>query len=326
MKSRVILIFGVSILTAMGQSMTSGSLSATGTNSGKGMRGSASFGALPPFARQTVKGAPYSGEEVSEHVQTVADGTRFTQSNMQRKVFRDSEGRVRTERPMFMGNPMANTPPDSPTVIEITDPVAGFHYVLDTQSKVAHRQTLPELPAMGPNGVMPQMAVRGGVGMATGGVIGGIIGSVPSAAPPTGRQLPPAALAQVPTLISGDGFSTGVSSTGAVPAQRMMPKNSMESLGTQTVDGVLVEGKRYLTTYPVGMMGNDREFSTTSETWTSPELNVIVLSKNTDPRSGDNIFRIANLSRTPPDPSLFMVPSGYTIVDEKGSFTINFGQ
>jgi hypothetical protein len=37
-------------------------------------------------------------------------------------------------------------------------------------------------------------------------------------------------------------------------------------------------------------------------------------------------FRIDNLSRTTPDPSLFMPPAGYTVVDETGTFTIDFGQ
>ena len=154
--------------------------------------------------------------------------------------------------------------------------------------------------------------------MVAAGVMGGIIGSVPSAAPPP----PPA-----PGMVFTDAMnSSRITVTGSNPAQRMMPRNSSESLGTQTIDGVLVEGKRHTTTYPVGMMGNDREFSTTSESWMSAELNLTVLTKGNDPRTGENIFRIANLSRTPPDPSLFIVPSGYTIVDEKGSFTINFGQ
>jgi hypothetical protein len=69
----------------------------------------------------TVTGAPYSGEEVSENVKTLADGTRLTQKMMARKVWRDAEGRTRTERPLGMGPNQAAMP----LIIEITDPVAA---------------------------------------------------------------------------------------------------------------------------------------------------------------------------------------------------------
>jgi len=91
------------------------------------------------------------------------------------------------------------------------------------------------------------------------------------------------------------------------------------------IDGVMAEGTRHTTTYPVGMMGNDREFSTVSESWMSPELKIQILSKSNDPRNGENTFRIQNLSRSSPDPLLFLVPPDYTMVDESGAFTIRFG-
>ncbi len=254
-----------------------------GGGGGRGFSASAGFGPPPRFAMQPVTGAPYSGEEVNETVTTLPDGTHITRKNMGRKVYRDAEGRTRVERPMFMG-PMANdAAADVPTIIEITDPVAGYKYVLDTHNKVAHRQALP---AAGPP--------MGAAGAGRTGVLGGIIGSVPSAAPP----LPGAA--------------------------EMRPRFSNEKLGTQTIDGILVEGTRTTHTFPVGSVGNDREFSATSESWFSPELKMMILSRSNDPRSGENTFRINNLSRTPPDASLFQVPPDYRIVDEEGSFTIKF--
>ena len=104
----------------------------------------------------------------------------------------------------------------------------------------------------------------------------------------------------------------------------VIPRFTDEKIGTQTIDGVLVEGTRSTVTYPVGAMGNDREFSAVTETWMSPDLKIQILSKTNDPRNGENTFRIDNLSRTPPDPMLFIVPSDYTTVDETGSFTIEF--
>ena len=46
-----------------------------------------------------VIGAPYSGEVIQEHAQTLADGTHVAQRQT-RKVFRDGQGRTRSERPL----------------------------------------------------------------------------------------------------------------------------------------------------------------------------------------------------------------------------------
>ena len=45
-----------------------------------------------------VKGAPYSGVEISENTQMLADGTRI-HNETQTQVYRDSEGRMRRETP-----------------------------------------------------------------------------------------------------------------------------------------------------------------------------------------------------------------------------------
>ena len=60
----------------------------------------------------------------------------------------------------------------------------------------------------------------------------------------------------------------------------------------------------------------------TNEFWYSPELKENILSTNHDPRSGEYVNRLINISRAEPDASLFQPPSDYTIVDEKDSFQI----
>jgi hypothetical protein len=55
-------------------------------------------------------------------------------------IYRDSKGRVRTERhadPTANGRP---APPDDFVIAEINDPVAGFEYVLDPVNQIAHRR------------------------------------------------------------------------------------------------------------------------------------------------------------------------------------------
>jgi hypothetical protein len=45
-----------------------------------------------PFIEPALTGAPYSAEETQEHVQTLSDGTHIMQTNMHRKIYRDSQG------------------------------------------------------------------------------------------------------------------------------------------------------------------------------------------------------------------------------------------
>ena len=214
-----------------------------------------------------VTGAPYSGEEVTENVRVASDGTRFVQKMTVRKVWRDSQGRIRSER-MY---PTGLAQPGRPAVIEISDPVAGFKYTLDPVNKIVHRQAMTNPAAGGGNRVATPV-------------------------PPQPQ-----------------------------PEPQPRPRFANEKIGTKTIDGVTVEGTRMTVTYPVGMQGNDREFSTVSESWMSPEFKIQIFSKSNDPRNGDNTFRIENLSRAPPDPILFMLPTDYKVVDESGPFTIQWG-
>jgi hypothetical protein len=100
---------------------------------------------------------------------------------------------------------------------------------------------------------------------------------------------------------------------------------SQDSVGTQLINGVQAEGHRTIETIPAEAEGNDRPITVVSETWFSPELKLTVLTKRSDPRSGDSTVQMLNLSRAEPDPFLFTVPSDYSIVDETGPFTIKFG-
>jgi len=100
------------------------------------------------------------------------------------------------------------------------------------------------------------------------------------------------------------------------------PDTSSEKLGGQMMEGVMVEGERLTTTYPVGAQGNDRPIVTTFEARRSKELNTDVIRKISDPRSGEETFKLTKIERTEPDPALFQIPPDYTIMDEKGSFVM----
>ena len=90
----------------------------------------------PPGA---VSGAPYSAVEAIQSQQTLSDGTQITRSE-QVKMYRDSQGRTRTERTMTApGGSAAQTR----TMISIVDPVAGYETRLDAERSTAVRTALP---------------------------------------------------------------------------------------------------------------------------------------------------------------------------------------
>jgi DNA-directed RNA polymerase specialized sigma24 family protein len=60
---------------------------------------------------------------------------------------------------------------------------------------------------------------------------------------------------------------------------------------------------------------SERECLLVTEVWTSTDLKTIVSSKRNDPRMGEQTFRLTNIVRGEPDPSLFAVPSVFKIID-----------
>ena len=88
-----------------------------------------------------------------------------------------------------------------------------------------------------------------------------------------------------------------------------------ESLGRQTIEGVPADGTRSTVTIPAGQIGNEQPIQIVRETWYSPDLQVVVMRKVSDPRTGEEIFRMSNLSRAEPPASLFQVPPDYKIID-----------
>ena len=90
----------------------------------------------------------------------------------------------------------------------------------------------------------------------------------------------------------------------------MAPETPLEH---KTIEGVAVEGRKTTTVIPAGQVGNEQPITITSEEWRSPELNLLVLTKHSDPRTGESSYRLQNIIRAEPDRSLFMVPPDYTV-------------
>jgi len=226
-----------------------------------------------------VPGAPYSATITNENIQTLEDGTHITQTSSG-NIARDSQGRTRQDASLpAIGNLSAA---DAPHLVFIQDPVAQTAYTLNLTDKTA--QKMPSLPLnvstygpmSGPGKVLMQMGT-----------------ALPAGGPP-----PPGIMMQKTILVNND--------QGQV---------NTEDLGAQTMEGVQVTGVRTTRTIPVGEIGNDRPISIVTEVWTSPDLKTIIYSKRTDPRMGEQTFKLTNVVRTEPDASLFTVPADFKIVD-----------
>ena len=95
------------------------------------------------------------------------------------------------------------------------------------------------------------------------------------------------------------------------------PERRVESLGVQTFEGVQAEVTRFTVTIPAGMEGNDQPFAIVTEKWYSPELQIVVMGKRSDPRMGEMVYRLANINRSEPARELFEAPSDFTVTEEK---------
>jgi hypothetical protein len=228
-----------------------------------------------------VKGAPYSAQAVTETTQTLADGTRIVQKSTA-MIYRDSLGRQRREQTLPAIGPF--TPQgDPPQIISISDPVAGVNYSLNPKERIAVK--LPNPPGL-PN--LPHQSVTKEFNVMVSGP-GPAIQSAPA----------------LPNMI----FFRGVA-----PDSKEPPK--VDQLGWKLIEGLQAEGTRTTITIPAGQIGNDRPIEIVDEQWRSPDLQVIVYSRHSDPRIGETVYSLVNVNRADPAPGLFQVPPDYTLQDK----------
>jgi hypothetical protein len=235
-----------------------------------------------------VLGAPYSATITNESVQTLADGNRLVQTSTGTTV-RDSQGRTRQDTVL---PPIGNlSAANAPHLIFIHDPVAQTSYTLNLTEKTA--QKMPALPPL-----------AGSTAGVTGATVTMRVGEGNGAPLPPSDAMPTTMAAPAPGVFFEKHLITSEQDQG-----------NTEDLGSQTMEGVLVNGVRTTHTIPAGQIGNDRPIAIATEVWTSPDLKTVVYSKRSDPRMGEQTFRLTNIVRTEPSPSLFTVPADFKIVE-----------
>jgi hypothetical protein len=114
----------------------------------------------------------------------------------------------------------------------------------------------------------------------------------------------------VPRYLTFDG-STRVAEPESSSAQI-----SQQDLGKQLINDVQTEGQRTTQRFSNGAF-------VITESWTSPEVNRVILVGRYDSPSRESTMHI-DLNPYPPDPSFFAIPKDYTIIDETGPFSIQF--
>jgi hypothetical protein len=257
--------------------------------------------AAKPLAVKVVKGAPYSATATTEIVQTLSDGNQIIRKN-EVKIFRDSAGRTRSEQTLntigrweVAGEPVR--------MIHINDTVTGYYYELDprTHTAVKGRNLQAQLALLKEHLASAQQDADLHQEKAP---IARTMKSIELPEELDKRKQEKAAAAQK-TLERG-GWPM---EEGRVNDER----KKLENLGKQMIEGVEAVGTRSTFTIPAGEVGNLRPIVTVEETWYSPELDMMVLTKRTDPRSGETTYRLTNLNRNEPDRALFEVPADYTV-------------
>ena len=221
-------------------------------------------------------------EATVETEQTLTDGNRIVHHQIVH-VYRDSDGRTRRGGNSGCNRSMGRVQGTPPTVVTIQDPVSGVTYSLDPQNKVATKL---------PTGLAGKIATSR-VSHANGS-------GIAISASPDGPQ----------TTI-GVGGMFMVQQGIASPALR--PDETSESLGKETIAGVSAEGVRTTMTIPAQVMGNERPIEIARERWFSPELQIVLRSKQSDPRFGVTTSEVMRLDRANSTHSLFEIPRDYQI-------------
>jgi len=238
---------------------------------------------------RVIPNAPFSADVTTTVTQTLGDGTKIEQRTTG-KLYRDSTGRVRREQTVI-GLDRLNPAAQPQTTITF-DSVPGDQapYSLNPANKTARR-----------GGRRVQWLTGSSVSLtrSTGATVGNI-------------EL---ALVDVLNNVTGTLGRVRSGQAGPIPSDI---KPTEESLGTRQVEGVKATGRRSTTVIPAGRIGNDRQIQIVEEQWDSPELNMVMSTRFSDPRTGVVEYRMTNVSRAEPRADLFVVPSDYTVIEANG--------
>jgi hypothetical protein len=267
------------------------------------------------------KSNPYSSRETREFKQVLSDGTVISRQST-RMLARDSEGRTRQELRQ----------PDGASRIFINDPVAKRTYIIDPQKRAACTARFDKDAI---NDCFKQMR---GDWKPLGFSFSPTDRGIPMMVANDDVKIHVSSNAKVIDLTDGQNtfekrfpFSRSGQNAVTPPAPPMPPAPPLPPLpgqttrdskmvrenSTTTYEGLRVDVSRTVETIAAGALGNNRPIESVFERYYSPDLKMVVYSKRSDPRSGEQIYRMTEIRRSEPDASLFRIPSGFSEVEGK---------
>jgi len=281
-----------------------------------------------------VKNSPFSAEAISESVQTLPDGNRIVRSSTS-KLYRNSEGRFRREMAGGSGG-VLGTHYGFAQGVSILDPVIGQRVMLDSENMTARIVQLQSGKPIAIGGGATTYTTKALTDAKRAELEAKILKSrdlteeqkekirrelteaktyvdVPGASGGATVVTPATAPVIATSPVAGQAYATVYS------AGHSKYETRTEDLGTRDFEGVSAAGTRRVTTIPAGAIGNERPIEIVYERWYSKELELVVYSKHSDPRMGEQTYRLTNINRTEPDPSLFTIPQGYRTLNEPPS-------
>jgi hypothetical protein len=116
-----------------------------------------------------------------------------------------------------------------------------------------------------------------------------------------------------PQSASKDNAPSGPCPTACPDLTMSDPGDVVEKLGTKLIEGVLAEGTRSSYTVPIGQDHNSHPIVVVHETWYCPELKIVVLETNDDPRSGQTRNELVSIVRGEPDVAKYLSPADYVV-------------
>ena len=87
----------------------------------------------------------------------------------------------------------------------------------------------------------------------------------------------------------------------------------VEKLGRKAIGGFIAEGARCSYTVPAGQDHNDRPIVVVHESWYCPELRIMILETDDDPRSGTTRNELLDIVRGEPNVVQYRPPADYVI-------------
>jgi hypothetical protein len=233
----------------------------------------------------------------------------------------DGGARFLGAEPGRPGRVVKNAPYSADVVTETTQTLpdgnrirqsSTVHVSRDSEGRTRSEQSLHTLGGLVPNANLPAVVF-----------INDPVASVNYALNPAGHtankstwERPPAAGdramprdSRVAAKATSPGVGGGFRRGGAAPNLKT------EALGRQTIEGVAADGTRTTETIPAGQIGNEQAIQIVTERWYSAELQTFVLSKRSDPRRGETVTKMANVSRSEPSHTLFEVPADYKVTE-----------